>query len=89
MNILEQWNVTIDELSDAILSNDGLRGMVFGYVAEIKLRELLQARADVTELVKDDDHDRQRKGDLRVVYKGHEFRIESKSLQTKSVRGCQ
>ena len=86
MNILEQWNVTVDELSDAILSNGSLRGMVFGYVAEIKLRELLQARADVTELVKDDDHDRQRKGDLRVVYKGHEFRIESKSLQTKSVK---
>lgn len=86
MNILEQWNVTVDELSDAILSNGSLRGMVFGYVAEIKLRELLQARTDVTELVKDDDHDRQRKGDLRVVYKGHEFRIESKSLQTKSVK---
>ena len=86
MNILEQWNVSVDELSDAILSNGSLRGMVFGYVAEIKLRELLQARTDVTELVKDDDHDRQRKGDLRVIYRGHEFRIESKSLQTKSVR---
>jgi hypothetical protein len=37
---------------------------------------------EVTDFVKDDDHDRSRKGDLRIRYNGHEFRIESKSLQT-------
>ena len=80
--IFEIWDVTREELSEAILENGSLRGMVFGYVAEIKLRKLLASHADVSSHVKDDDHDRSKKGDLRIVYKGHEFRIESKSLQT-------
>ena len=81
MNILEQWGVSLDELSEAILANGSLHGMVFGYVAEIKLRELLQ-HPDVSQLGKDDDHDRKKKGDLRLVYRGREFKIEAKSLQT-------
>ena len=56
--------------------------MVFGYVAEIKLRELLQTSSLVSSAEKDDDHDRTKKGDIRVVYRGQEFKIESKSLQT-------
>ena len=48
----------------------------------MKLRKLLASHTDVTSQVKDDDHDRSKKGDLRVTYRGHEFRIESKSLQT-------
>ena len=80
--IFEIWDVTREELSEVILNNGSLRGIVFGYVAEIKLRKLLASHADVTSHVKDDDHDRSKKGDLRVVYKGHEFKIESKSLQT-------
>ena len=82
MNILEHWSISVDEISKAILENGSLRGMVFGYVAEIKLRKLLASHADVTSHVKDDDHDRSKKGDLRIIYKGHEFKIESKSLQT-------
>ena len=81
-NILEQWGITVEDLSQAVLENGSLRGMVFGYVAEIKLRKLLSDNADVTSYAKDDDHDRSKKGDLRITYKGHEFRIESKSLQT-------
>ena len=82
MNILEHWSITVDEISKAILENGSLRGMVFGYVAEIKLRKLLASHAEVTSHTKDDDHDRSKKGDLRITYKGHEFKIESKSLQT-------
>ena len=82
MNILEYWSISVDEISKAILENGSLRGMVFGYVAEIKLRKLLASHADVTSHTKDDDHDRSKKGDLRITYKGHEFKIESKSLQT-------
>ncbi len=81
-NILEFWSITIDELSRAIFGNGSLRGMVFGYVAEIKLRSLLSSNENVTSVTKDDDHDRSRKGDLRIIYKGHEFIVESKSLQT-------
>jgi hypothetical protein len=81
-NILERWSITVEELSQAILENGSLRGMVFGYVAEIKLRNILRSAGTVASLVKDDDHDRKKKGDLRISYKGHEFKIEAKSLQT-------
>jgi hypothetical protein len=81
-DILKHWSITVEELSQAILDNGSLRGMVFGYVAEIKLRKLLSSNSDVTSYTKDDDHDRSKKGDLRIVYRGHEFKIESKSLQT-------
>lgn len=81
-NILKHWSLTIGELSQAIFENGSLRGMVFGYVAEIKLRKILASNSNVTSHTKDDDHDRSKKGDLRIVYKGHEFKIESKSLHT-------
>lgn len=55
---------------------------MLGYIAEIKLHELLIVNPLVTALLKDDDHNRKKKGDRRLVYKGHEFVIESKSLQT-------
>jgi hypothetical protein len=60
-NILEQWGISVEELSKAILENGSLRGMVFGYVAEIKLRKLLEANSEVSFVVKHDDHDRKRK----------------------------
>lgn len=86
VNILERWGITVEELSKAIFENGSLRGMVFGYVAEIKLRELLEANPHVSFIVKDDDHDRKRKGDLRIIYKGRSFLLESKSLQTSSIK---
>lgn len=85
-NILEKWDITVEELSDAILANGNLRGMVFGYVAEIKLRNLLNASGRIESAIKDDDHDRKKKGDLRIVYRGNEFRVECKSLQTAQNR---
>lgn len=80
-DIFEVWSVTKEELSQAILENGSLRGMVFGYVAEIKLRNLLRDSGLISALVKDDDHDRKKKGDLRLQYRTQEFRLESKSLQ--------
>lgn len=85
-NILERWGITVEELSKAILDNGSLRGMVFGYVAEVKLRKLLELNPHVSFITKEDDHNRQRKGDLRIVYRGHEFIVESKSLQTSSIK---
>jgi hypothetical protein len=86
MNILQHWGITVEQISQAILENSSLRGMVFGYVAEIKLRELLSANPQVELIVKDDDHNRKRKADFRIRYKGREFRLESKSLQTNSIK---
>ena len=85
-NILEIWGITVDDLSRAILENGSLRGMIFGYVAEIKLRGLLEGHPEVSFITKDDDHDRKNKADLRIRYRGQEFRLESKSLQSNSIR---
>jgi len=82
---LDEWDITDIELTKIIKANPSLRGMILGYVAEYKLAEHLRQNPHVSSVQKADDHDRKRKGDLLVVYKGVEFRIESKSLQTNSV----
>jgi hypothetical protein len=85
-SILDRWNITPDELTLAIDENPSLRGMLLGYVAEYKLRSLwFMDKPGVTHHVKHDDHDRKKKGDLVVTYKGRSFIIESKSLQTHSI----
>jgi hypothetical protein len=35
--------------------------------------------------MKPDDHDRKKKGDLRITYRGREFKVECKSLQTNTI----
>lgn len=85
--ILERWDISATELTQAIEENPSLRGMLLGYVAEYKLRSLwFTGRPGVAAFVKHDDHDRKRKGDLVVTYKGRHFIVESKSLQTNSIR---
>lgn len=85
--ILDRWTITADGLTAAIDENPSLRGMLFGYVAEYKLRELwFTGKPDVTHFVKYDDHNRKKKGDLVVTYKNRPFTIESKSLQTNLIK---
>ena len=77
--------MTIEELNYIVEKNPSLRGMIFGYLAELKLEKLWLRHEDVSLRDKPDDHDRRRKGDRLVVYKGREFVFESKSLQTNSI----
>lgn len=85
--ILSRWSVSVEDLTVAIDENPSLRGMLFGYVAEYKLRTMWFAgRPGVTHYVKHDDHDRKKKGDLVVTYNGVAFTVESKSLQTGSIQ---
>ena len=85
-SIFARWGVTPDELSTHALDNPSLNGLLMGYVAEIKLRQLVDANPLVTESTKADDHDRKNKGDRTIIYKGHRVRIESKSLQSLHVK---
>jgi len=85
-SILDDWHISSDELSTAIRANPSLRGMVFGYVAELKLRQLFAGDRRISAVRKDDDHDRRKKGDLVVTYKRCEYKIESKSLQTTMIK---
>jgi len=87
VTILKRWSITAEELTLAIDENPNLRGMLLGYVAEYKLRNLwFLNKPGITHSIKYDDHNRKKKGDLVVTYKGRAFTIESKSLQTHSIR---
>ncbi|MDD9875205.1 MAG: hypothetical protein OXU22_06675 [Gammaproteobacteria bacterium] len=85
-NILHHWQLSDAELSEIIQENQSLRGMLFGYVSEYKVRKTWFERKEFTEVKKYDDHDRSKKGDLSVMYKGVEIKVEVKGLQTNSVK---
>lgn len=84
-SILETWGISPEYLTELVNTNPSLRGMIVGYIAERKLREQFEAHKRTEAHYKDDDHDRTKKGDLVVSYKGESFRIEVKSLQTNAV----
>ena len=84
--ILNRWSITPKELTELVDENPSLRGMMLGYVAEHKFRELIEEHPHISATHKHDDHDRKRKSDRVLVYKGEEFTIEVKSLQTNLVK---
>lgn len=84
--IMDEWKVTANELTILLQENPSLRGMLFGYVAELKLREIISALHGVRAMKKFDDHDRKKKGDLHIIYHHRAFSVESKSLQTNQIK---
>jgi len=83
--ILDMFGVTLEYLTEVVAANPSLRGILAGYIAERKLWDWFASDGRVGSIRKDDDHDRAQKGDLVVTYKGFDFRIEVKSLQTNSI----
>lgn len=83
--ILERWQITAEDFTELIDQNPSLRGMISGYLAEFKLKQFLLSVSGVERVTKNDDHDRTKKGDFIVTYKGHDITIEVKSLQTNSI----
>lgn len=86
INLLRDWNISSKQISLLINQNPSLRGMLLGYVAELKLKELITALPDITYTYKFDDHDRKKKSDLYIIYRGRAFDVESKSLQTNTIK---
>jgi transcriptional regulator with XRE-family HTH domain len=86
VNLLRDWQVSAKQISSLINQNPSLRGMLLGYVAELKLKELISVLPDITYTYKFDDHDRKKKGDLYIVYRGKAFDVEAKSLQTNTIK---
>lgn len=84
--ILDRWQITPEELTQVIDDNPSLRGMIIGYLAETKLRYGVFGGPEYSGHHKHDDHDRNKKGDLVVEYKGQSFTIECKSLQSGTVK---
>jgi hypothetical protein len=85
-NILERWEISVDELTQIVDENPSLRGFMIGYVSEFKVKQMFFTDPRLTETRKYDDHDRTKKGDLSFFYKGVEIRVESKSLQSTMVK---
>lgn len=83
--ILDKWQITAQELTSLVENNPSLRGMLLGYVAEKKFQDMFLGHMGVTKVGKTDDHDRSKKGDRHIVYKGVDVVIEVKSLQTNTI----
>jgi transcriptional regulator with XRE-family HTH domain len=84
--IMDIWKLTAEELTVLLQENPSLRGMLFDYIAELKLREMISAVPGIKALKKFDDHDRKKKGDLHIVYHDRAFSVEAKSLHTNQIR---
>ena len=59
---------------------------MLGYVAEKKFHDAFLEHPEISEKFKDDDHNRKKKGDRRIIYKGKTLTVEVKSLQTALVK---
>lgn len=85
-NILDKLDISVEDFQWSMENNPSLRGVVIGYLAELKLRLAFKGDVRVTRLFKYDDHDRKKKSDLVVEYKGKQISLEVKSLQTNTVK---
>lgn len=83
--ILDEWGIDADYLTEVVRDNPSLRGMILGYITERKLKDIFLSYNRTENHKKYDDHDRNKKGDLTLFYKGEEIIIEVKSLQTNSI----
>lgn len=87
MGFLEAWELTYDEINELLTDNPSLRSFLSGYAAEMKCRSIwFEDDERATDIVKDDDHDRSKKGDIAFTYRGQRFTVEVKSLQTNNTR---
>jgi hypothetical protein len=84
--VLSDMGVRYDELDEIATANPSLRGMIAGYVAETRCRDTWFSHDErVSRVTKWDDHDRTKKGDISFAYRGQDFSVEVKSVQTSSV----
>lgn len=84
-SVLDEWDIDETYFTSVVRDNPSLRGMILGYIAERKLKDLFISSGKTDDHRKDDDHNRDKKGDLTLNYKGEEIIIEVKSLQTNSI----
>ncbi len=85
-DLLNAWSVTRAELSEIVAENPSMRGLMFGFVAEYKLRKEWLQGAGIADFVRPSSHDRKQKFDFGFTYKGEKVRVEVKCLDTPKVR---
>jgi hypothetical protein len=85
-DLLHAWDVTAEELSEIAAENPSMRGLVFGFVAEYKLKKMWLERPEIENLTRPRSHDRTQKCDFRFTYRGLDVRAEVKCLDTPKVK---
>ena len=85
-DLLKSWSITSKELSEIVAENPSMRGLMFGFVAEYKLKKEWLLRPEIANLVRPRSHDRKQKYDFGFEYRGMPVRLEVKCLDTPKVR---
>ena len=85
-HLLETWGLTAPELSEILLENPSMRGLVFGFVAEYKLGRDWLHQPGIDNLERPSSHDRKKKYDFGFDYKGIPIKLEVKCLDTPKVK---
>ena len=80
-------NISKEELIQLIKENSCVRGMISGYISEMKFRQFATDHPDICYCYKPRDHDRtENKADLVCDYKDKTISIQVKSIQTNSIK---
>lgn len=85
-DLLNAWGLTRAELSEIVAENPSMRGLMFGFVAEYKLKKQWLLRPGITNLIRPSSHDRKQKFDFGFDYKGMKVELEVKCLDTPKVK---
>lgn len=85
-DLLTSWGISADEFSEIVRENPSMRGLMFGFVAEYKLKKEWLLRPGIRNLVRPRSHDRKQKCDFSFDYRGASVRVEVKCLDTPKVR---
>ncbi len=86
-DLLTAWAISAAELSEIVAENPSMRGLMFGFVAEYKLRQQWLLRPGISDLSRPRSHSRREKGDFQFRYRDETVRLEVKSLDTPKVKG--
>lgn len=86
VDVLGNWGITANELAEIVAENPSMRGLMFGFVAEYKLKKEWLLRPGITNIVRPRSHDRKQKCDFTFDYRGISVRLEVKCLDTPKVR---
>jgi hypothetical protein len=80
-------NISKEELTQLIKEHSCVRGMISGYIAEMKFRQFVDNNSEICYCYKPKDHDRtENKADLVCDYNDSTISIQVKSIQTKSIK---
>lgn len=86
INFFDRWDASPEEFNAVFTRNPSIRGMVIGYLAEEKLRNMwFEDEEGVTDIHSPDDHNRDKKADWIFEYEGETILCEVKSLQSNHV----